>query len=284
MYHETTTEGNSAVEVIIAESVRELTTAVDEANRTHPHPIVQEADNRRFYGRRFSSWEDIVAATAEPWADGLAVVERMLADLDGADLPKPVSRRRKLRFTEDAGDELDYDRLRDGRDFWRSAPRATSRGPSTITIVADIRARCSIDHRDILWRGAAAVALTYLLEQAGYSVELWAAQAEQAAFSNGDMFLAVCLKQAGDPVDLGALAAGVSAWFYRTVGFSAANLVHNRRPTSFAGYDRPEGVHPFLDRLNGDQNKVVVENVWSHAAACQLIRDTIARLASEANA
>lgn len=279
MYRETTED---KVEIIIAESVRELAQAVEIANREHPHPLSAELDREYFYGRPFRKWDDVTAATAEPWPEGLAIVEKMLAQIGEAKIPKPVSRRRKTRFSEDGGDEVDYDRLRDGRAFWRSSPRANASGPSTITIVADMRAACSVDHRDILWRGAAAVALTYLMEQAGYRVELWAAQAEAQAFMNGDMFVAVCLKRPGDPVDLGSLIAGVSAWFYRTIGFNAANLVKNRRPTSFAGLDRAGGVNPFIDRLNSDENKIVVENVWDFNAACELVRGTVDQLVTRA--
>jgi hypothetical protein len=268
-------------EVIVADSVGELVDAVTVGREKHDEPFGHDVCDSSWLGRRFDDWTDVVEATRSPWDDGLQVVDRMVSALNDARLPKPVSRRRKTRFAEDAGDEIDNDRLRDGRDYWRRCERQNISGPATITVIADMRAACSVNHRDILWRGAAAVALTYLLEEAGYRVELWAAQAEKDAFSGRerkkgtDMFVAVCLKRPSDPVDLGALVAGVSAWFYRLIGFGAANIVRNRKPTPYAGFDRPGGVNPFLDTITRDEHRVVVEGVWSEEAACEFIRGVL---------
>ena len=114
-------------------------------------------------------------------------------------------------FSEDNGDELDYDRLRDGRDFWRTSRRENTHGPSTITIVVNVGAGCRVKHEDILWRGAAAIALATRLEEAGYRVEIWAGwrsvrlrstRPNPTRKSHYDVagVAAICLKRPDDPL------------------------------------------------------------------------------------
>jgi hypothetical protein len=167
-------------------------------------------DNEKFAGRQFGTLDEAFAALQTAWTEGIEVVERMGRELDAADLPKPVSRRRKPRFSEDDGDELDYDRLRTGRAFWRTTRRENTRGPATITVVVDVCANARVKHHDILWRGAAAVALTKRLEEAGYRVELWAAALSVENYYSTSGFAAVCLKRPSEPLDESSLINAVS--------------------------------------------------------------------------
>ena len=145
-----------------------------DAQRFEGHDYTGKNSSPRWVGRGFANHEALYAALNEAWESGIGTMERMVKELADADLPKPTSRRRKARFSECDGDELDYDRLRSGRDYWRTSRRQNTKGPATITLIVDVAANAHVDHEDILWRGAAAVALTKLLEEAGYRVELWA--------------------------------------------------------------------------------------------------------------
>ena len=115
---------------------------------------------RSFIGRVFSGWDEVKRATRQAWPEGLEVLERMVRDLDDTPLDRPQCRRRRTRFAEDDGHELDYDRLRSGQPYWRTSRRENTRGPSTITVLVDVGANSHVDRREILWRGAAAIALT----------------------------------------------------------------------------------------------------------------------------
>ncbi len=91
-------------------------------------------------------------------------------------------------------------------------------------MIVNVGGNCGTRHRNLLWRGAAAVALTRLLEEAGYRVELWAAVKVTRVWQRKDKFDtavmdAVCLKRAGDPLDESTLISAVSGWFFRTVTF-----------------------------------------------------------------
>ena len=211
-------------------------------------------------GRSFYSWPEVYSAARSPWDAGRQVVERMVGQLESTDLPKPKSRKRKTRFAEDDGSELDYDRLRSGQEFWRRCERQNTNGPQTVTIVIDLNANCGVDHEDILWRGAAAIAMTHVLEQADFRVELWVIHCANKAYQDKTGHCnAVCLKRAGDPLDIATFSAAVSGWFYRSLMFRAKCLNGAPRKTlgaprppmpvgSHAGHQRPQR-HRHLRRL-----------------------------------
>jgi hypothetical protein len=243
-----------------------------------------QTNNESFTGRTFKSWDDVYAATTQPWHHGITVLDRMMKDLDDAHLPKPVSRKRKPRFDEADGDELDYDRMRCGQPFWRKTQRQNAKGPATITIIVNMSANFRVKHEDILWRGAAAITLTKMLEEAGYRVELWATAKSNDVWATNSKsgfdiaaMPAVRLKAPSDPMDCSTLISAVSGWCFRTLIFReycrgkhkiAGNLGHSLAPNS-----------QDLDQISRDANRILIEGVWDHAAAVQMIRDTLAKVA-----
>ena len=237
-------------------------------------------DSAKFVGRRFRDADDALAALQTAWSDGIEIVERMGRELDGANLPKPTSRRRKMRFSESDGDEVDYDRLRCGQDCWRTTRRQSTSGPATITVVVDVCANARVKHSDILWRGAAAVALTKRLEEAGYRVELWAVALSVENYYKVSGFNAVCLKRPGDPLDESSLINAVSGWGFRSLWFLAScfgsleinpSLGKARAPTSDE-----------LDRITPDAKRVLIADAWTYSEAVSLIRQTIHRITTNA--
>lgn len=272
-------ETRDNTEFIIADSVSELAAAVADGTANHPAPFELSFDREHFFGRTFADFDEVRRATTEKWDEGLAVVERMLDDLKAVSLPQPRSRRRRTRFSEDNGDEVDFDRLRDGRPFWRTSRRENSKGPGTITIIANMDAACTVSPQDVLWRGAAAVALTHLLESAGYRVELWTVNPSREAWQDKtQIFAAARVKAHGEPLDMGACIAAVSAWFLRTVGFASANIVQQRKPTAFAGKTWPGALQRFGEILGKRDRRVLVDGVWSHRQAVEFIRETLESL------
>ena len=130
---------------------------IETARKLPCAPTVQGWKVPEFAGRDFSAnWDNVYAAARSPWPEGEEIIRGMVAELEDCDLPKPQSRRRKMRFDEADGDEFDYDRSRTGQPFWRTMRRQSLRGPQTVTIVIDVNASKKIAHHDILWRGAAA--------------------------------------------------------------------------------------------------------------------------------
>lgn len=232
-----------------------------------------------FAGRKFRDYAAAGASLHERWEEGLAVVERMGEQLAASELPRPVSRRRRLKWDETAGDEVDFDRLRSGQEFWRTSRRASMAGASTKTILVDMGANCRVEAMDILWRGAAAVALTALLEDAGYRVELWSYSLASDVYLRqavSDSFLATQLKAASDPLDPSTMVNAVSGWFFRS------RVLHERclgglRPESTLGR-HTVATADHLDHVTTDPDRVVVQGVWNFQAAVDLVRRTIQSL------
>jgi len=203
----------------------------------------------------------------------MKVFDRMSGELHDAHLPRPASVRRQRVWREDTGEEVCIDRLMADKPFWMATQRERRAGPQTITLVTDMATRGSVDPDDVLWRGAAAVALTHILEQAGYRVELWLVRHSRSAFTDGrNGCIALNLKRCGDPVDASALINAVSAWFYRTVYF-AAYAASGCEPDSSQG--SPASPTAMLPYVTSDQTVMVSTGLWSYSDAVAWIRQQL---------
>jgi hypothetical protein len=274
---------HAVCERLIYQSVTELADATVEGTRKHPQPLSSESLNRGDwigYDGGFSGVAAAAEAAAKTWAKGLRIVEGMLAELDSADMPQPTSRRRKRRWSEDSGDDVCLDRMRSGQRFWRDTHRTHVKSSGTITVICDVRAAGGVSWDAALWRAVSAIVLTYLLERAGYRVELWAAQAEYMMFENADGFTACRIKRHGEPLDIGAAITGMSTWFYRAIMFRSANIVQSRVPTNYCGYDRKDGVKDFVTELTNDKQTFIVQNVFTKERSLEFIKQAAAAIES----
>jgi len=220
-------------------------------------------------GRSFAGYDDLKKKATEPWSDGLAVVADMERRIEQANIVRPESRRRRRVWSETDGDEVCVDRLRSGQPYWSGSRRRVVAGPATITVVADLSTSSDVPHRDILWRGAAALVLAKRLEGAGYRVELWAAFRSQRAYVGGtDCFVAYRLKRPDQPLDVSRLVTAVAGWFFRTIGF-ATICYGDREPRFTLGSPRPR--QPALDWITRDRNRILVDGVWSLEEAVEFV-------------
>jgi len=233
-------------------------------------------------GREFASWKEMQEAANGLWPDGMEILNRMRRDIADTQLPMPVSRRRKLRWSEDNGDEVDNDRLRSGQQFWRESHRATRRGPATRTIVVDVGANCGTDPADILWRGAAAVALTEALESAGYRIELWAVWHTRNCYSDGrkpeNALISVNLKRPSDQLEVSSLVNAVSGWFFRTVMFH--ELLTSPRKVSYGLGSSSQPTEAQYDVITTDPDRLCIAGAWNYEDAVELIRRELATLSA----
>lgn len=261
-------------------SVSEMVAACDQADKRGRN--VAATGRASFTGRSdLATWKDVVEKAVQPWEQGLDVVQEMLhelRDLEQACPPKSV--RRKARWSPDDGDEIDIDRVRSGQDPWRQTRREQQRGPQTITVVAHVGALCNVSHDDILWRGAAAIVLADLLEKAGYRVELWSASQTTQTYENGEgSFNAVRLKDAGEPLDISNVVNGIAGWFLRTVVFQSRAVHTVRIPGTSVGATKAISIDDEpIREIVGNSRSVIIDGVWSKAAATAFVRRTIATL------
>ena len=268
---------NGYAHVQVFDSVEDILTACGKAR---PSKILDGASLYResWVGRDFTSWQDVYSSARQPWDEGVEIVERMVAELESIGLPKPKSRKRKSRFSEDDGDELDYDRLRTGQAFWRRCQRENMAGPQTVTLVVDVSTRGSVAHEDILWRGAAAIAITKVLEEAGFRVELWMARCSNKYGRDGlGTVVGVNLKRAGDPLDIATLIAAVSGWFFRSVVIKSETIHATPRNHGLGNPRMPTEAERL--EITGTPDSVLVANVYDEYAATWLAKSIIKRLA-----
>lgn len=174
-------------------------------------------------GRSLKNWQGTLEAMVNPWEEGLAMVEQMRQDLQAAGLPKPKDRRRRMRYDEYDGQEIDVERYRSGEPYWRRAKRELTHGPSTVSLISNLDAEGSMNAKDILFRGAAVVAVCDILEAHGYRVDLWAwCRGRNVYKGKGDaQFTAFNLKKPEQPIDVGTLINALSGWFLRVCVFGS---------------------------------------------------------------
>lgn len=189
-------------------------------------------------------WDGCVKLTTEPWPKAVDQVQSIISSLvEGDALPRPKSRKRVRRFSEDDGCELSLERFQAGHDWWETTYRANRRGPSTVTILTNLDAGCATGPYSIFWRGAAAIAATDILENAGYLVELfmWCkgcrVYPSKSMGRRTDVQLTILrLKEAGNPPDIQKLCCSLSAWYLRVMVFGSFHLA-SRTPKSIGGAD-----------------------------------------------
>lgn len=241
-----------------------------------------------FIGRRFQTWDDVEKAATSYWQEGLDKVEWMLYEIEKYNhkLPAPKDRRRKKRFNDNQGDDIDNDRLRSGQsDFWIETRRETVNAPQRIAVLC--QASASFYHKwdSLLWRGVAAIVIADLLEKSGYRVELYNIDNASNVFYHGEdkTWHTICLKDSHSPLDIAAVVNALSGWFYRTVMFQL-NSNYDDRPKPGLGIvncitQRPEAVR----ELVGEGTKVVIiEEVFSEQDALDLVRKTIEEINANA--
>jgi hypothetical protein len=237
-----------------------------------------------FAGRSLVGWAEVAAAVNGVRAEEAGEVERMAGELAALDLPRPTDRKRRTRWSEDGGDEIDHDRLRSGQlDCWRQQRRESCQAPQHVVVVCQIGALQSVPARDLLWRGAAAIALADLLEQAGYRVTLWACgRSVMNTFSRrpgGEVQYSVraCrLKASDEPVNAAALANAVCGWMYRLVwlqehAVERPGWAHGGRTVPLL----PEDVEELAD----GQPVLVIQDIYDREAAVKKAGEAVVALA-----
>jgi hypothetical protein len=279
---------NSDAECLICDDVQEYLDNCaqnDSFLLEHVNPAGRGiVDDPSWVGRRFSSYSDLRAQFNQAWTEGITTCEKMLDDLRNSEIPRPVCRQRKTRWRTDSGDSIDLDRLRAGQDFWRSTERESKSGPQSVVIVADIAANSDVTARDMLWRGAAAIAMCQILEEAGYRCEFWSASHSVNVFSGDQTHAqALLVKRAEDPIDMSTLVNVVSGWWFRSVIFSLRLLSKQYAPSSYQiGRSFPlknnsDWLSEFANTSSGE-HVLLLSDVWNRRDAVAAINRLIASL------
>lgn len=244
-------------------------------------------DRIDFVGRNFHSWEEVKTASQEPWMEGLDIVQAMIYELDreGHNLPQPKDRKRRKVFSNDSGDDLDYDRLRNGQEeYWVRTQRQEVTAPQFISLICNVGANCTTRSKDILWRGAAAIVLADALEKNGFRVELHATHLSKGVFKyhpNNYSYRSICAKEAQSPLDIASIVTVLSGWFFRSIfGFQGEHIPpHLTVDTPGYGYSQNIMEYcPCVQEICTGAKPIIIDGVWSLEAAKQKVRSVILSL------
>lgn len=227
--------------------------------------------------RTWRSFEGLGALVNENWKEGLSILEGFEQDLVDAGLREPSSRLRHPKWDECYGDEVCWDRLRSGQDFWRSSQRSFKAAAAEVTILLDMGQNWNHDWKDSIWRCAAGTACAIALEKAGYAVEIHAVHRAEGLFRSNptgldNFFNSIKLKSFGQPLDRSLVVNVCSGWFLRTIGFRLLSIATVQDERRFGriyphlGTHRTPTTHDCLF-VTPDENCFVFANVWNKADA-----------------
>lgn len=269
-------KARSGGELWIFDSVAQINAFVD------PHKFTFRGQGFTFgeenKGNEMESYQDVVERCNREWAEGIYIFQQFVDQLKDATLPELKDKKRRVRFGTE-GDDIDLDKLRSGdANFWRSNTREDAHGPTTMTVVIDTTTPWFQNSNDILWRGAAAVALAKILEEKGWSVEIWVVNGSCLyAGLDTPVYTACCLKKTSDPLDVSTLINTVSGWFYRTATFTLletiCSVTDHHMAYGFGTCKTP--TEDDLDLLSPDEYRVYSSGVFSFEGALEIIRNQL---------
>lgn len=236
---------------------------------------------RSFVGEHIPDWDAAQTKTKEHWSYGHEVLEAFVERLRSASLPQLKSRIRYTEWSFTEGDEVDIERMNAGLPYMRRKITDNTQGPGELTVIIDVTTACSVDADDILWRGAAAVALTQILEEKGYRVEVWVVNGSYLFMHDPKPVLtACCLKLCSDPLDVSTLVSTVSGWFYRSVTFTLLETICDKENEEVNyGYGTCATPMPKdLDSVSTDMLRVYASGVFSFNGALDMIIGEVTRV------
>lgn len=230
--------------------------------------------SKGFVGEDIPTWEALQARLKRDWAEGMYILQQYIDKIESQKIPELKSHKRQTNFNMDDGDEVDLERLYAGQAFWRKSEREEKEGPTEVTIVTDTTTVWHKSAEDVLWRGAAAIALTKILEEKGYRVELWVVNGTRLyAGESKPVMTACCLKRTSDPLDTSTLINTVSGWFYRTLTFSMLLTIcktRGKQPSGGLGSCYTP-TQDDLDHITPDQLRIYSAGVYSFNGAFDMI-------------
>lgn len=226
------------------------------------------------------SWDRLLPCYSQPWKKGIDLITRMTDEIR-ADLPMPKSVRRRGRWDDNDG-EVCVDRvLRGEPDFYRTTRRADSAGPRNVALLLHVGGAALYSPEQMLWRGAAAISALDLLEEAGYSAEVWVWNVARGTFRGAcpDSFIACKVKECGEPVELTTMANVVSAWYYRLVCLRAKMTVAPYNSGMGMTSTYLSGWGKYMDVTEGIQ-RVQVDVAFTKSGALEAARKVLEQVTS----
>jgi hypothetical protein len=160
------------------------------------------------------------------WARGLKLMEKVAGKVTA---PTPKAVRRVQRWGRQ-GDDIDMQRVWHGDidTAWRETQRDMRSGPRRVRVLVDSIASGYVDADEMRWRGVAALKLTDMLTEAGYSVQV---ESVMCTPCDGHTYkVRTIVKDYTQPTDLLTLAATTALpAFFRSLVHTWGVVVANRK-------------------------------------------------------
>lgn len=233
-------------------------------------------------GAQIESYEELKERCRMAWSAGLEILEKSTEKLRKEAIPDLKSHKATTTWSNNPEDgEFDYERHCAGEPCYRVTKREETQGPTEVTVITDTTTPGFKDPESILWRGAVALALTQLLEEKGYRVELWVINGSSLFlnYPRKAIITACKLKNCSDPMDMSTLVNTVSGWFYRTATFTLLRTICRKQDQEMhpALGTAMEPVPADLDMVSMDDLRIYSSGAFSFNGALAQIRAELAR-------
>lgn len=258
---------------------------VPKINQQYRRELVQdmldenEDENRIWRAgiRSLSQAADMLRHGWQRGADRALLMGERLADR----MPDPMTRKRQRKYSNE-GEEFCWDRYYarwDPESSWETRYRDIRQGTGALlTIAMQWGGNGGLSAKQMYWTGAAAVALTDALEQAGYSLQVllidhvtWKRPKKRKQLT------VVRAKEPGEPVEISSLAALCAhSGIYRSLGLAVTHLVPWDCTSGFGVAAGLTDALPLLiDQRIIDPVQIVVPKLKSEEHALEFLAATI---------
>lgn len=188
-------------------------------------------EDAHWTGAAFRTWEDVRTKMCKPWPEGRKRVDAIRQAIADAHIPKPESRARRHRFSEDDGEVVTERVLAGEPEYFRETYRTVQPGTQNITLLMHFGGNSYRSSDSMFWSTASTIALLDMLEEAGFSCEVWGYKLSRGYYRgthNNTHCALVRIKGSGEPVNIESMMVAGSGWYYRTAmmgsGFDAPGL------------------------------------------------------------
>ncbi len=212
--------------------------------------------------------EKLGEAIANPPEELILEVERIKQQIE-TETMTPTSRRRRVCRRLEMGDELDPDAwVQRSPEGW-SETRYQAERKHVVKIAVNLSVDCRQTPDQLLYRGAAAAALSDVLTGEGYSVEIVAFCSHRSPLKRTDTrhVTRIIVKRSDTPLDIAAVAFALSEIaFFRSIVITAAARCFTASYRSGLGF--PESLP---ERERGEFDIVLDDNITTETAAVAVL-------------
>jgi hypothetical protein len=210
------------------------------------------------------------------WTDGAQKLEKRRDNVQGENLPEPVSMKRRRKWS-DSGDVLDITRTYAGSmEAWQKCERMPTNTRRYVEILCNLSINSEIRAETIFYRGAAALILADMMTNAGYAVKIAATVAVGNMFTQHRKIALdiMTVKDYSAPLDIQSLASVLClAGFFRLAWFQLATTHIDAIDSSLGSARRIEDV------IDLEPHQVAnIDSVNDQETARQWIQDSIAKI------